>query len=122
MSSVEARARTWLRVDGAYCAVGGILALALSRPLSALVHAPAEVLVGVGLGAVTWAFVLTRLARRSAWRHPLRLVAAANAIASIGVATLAAVTPAMAGRLLFVAVAVEVAAFAVVQWRLLRAA
>jgi hypothetical protein len=52
-------------------------------------------------------------------RQPLRLVAAVNAAASIAVAVLAAVEPARAARLLLIAVAIEVAAFAVAQLRLL---
>jgi hypothetical protein len=118
--STEARARTWLRLDGAYCAGGGVLALVLARPLGELAHAPAEVFAAVGVGAIAWALVLTWLARQPEWRQPLRLVAAANVAASAAIAVVAFVTPALAARLLFAAVALEVAAFAAVQWRLQR--
>jgi hypothetical protein len=105
VSTTERRARTWLRLDAAYCAGAGVLALALARPLSSLLHVPAAALVAIGLATVVWAALLAALARLAEWRQPLRLVAA--------------FTPTDAGRLLLAAVAVEVAAFAGVQLRLL---
>jgi hypothetical protein len=119
VSTTERRARTWLRLDAAYCAGAGVLALALARPLSSLLHVPAAALVAIGLATVVWAALLAALARLAEWRQPLRLVAAANAVASVAVGLVAAFTPTDAGRLLLAAVAVEVAAFAGVQLRLL---
>jgi hypothetical protein len=94
-----------------YCAVGGVLALALAAPLGRLFHVPLAVLVVVGAGALAWAFVLPRVA--------LPLVAAANAAAALAIGVLALLAPDTAGRLLLVAVCVEVAAFAAAQARLL---
>jgi len=75
--------------------------------------------LAIGAAAACWALVLVWLARTGDLRQPLRLVAAVNAVASIAVAVLAAVEPARAARLLLIAVAIEVAAFAVAQMRLL---
>ena len=122
MAAIESRARRWLRLDALYCAGAGMLAMSLAGPLGRLLHVVPALLVAVGAAAVCWAWLLMRLARRPAVRQPLQLVAAANAAASVGVAVLAAVAPAAAGQLLLAAVAVEVAAFAAVQLRVLRMA
>ena len=121
MSKSELVARRWLRLDAFYCASAGVLALALCVPLARLFEIPFVLVAGIGLATTLWAWVLARLARREHWREPLRLVAAANAAASAGVAVLAARAPAVAPRLLLIAVAVEVAVFAAVQFRVLRA-
>jgi O-antigen/teichoic acid export membrane protein len=116
----ELAARRYLRIDAVYCAGAGVLALALCLPLARLYGVPPESIAGVGLTTVVWSWLLLRLAGRRDWRPALRLVAAANAAASAAVAVLAGVAPAGAPRLLLIAVAVEVAAFAAVQLRLLR--
>jgi predicted permease len=120
VSKSELVARRWLRLDAFYCALAGVLALALCVPLARLFEIPFALVAGIGIATTFWAWVLTRLARRERWRQPLQLVAATNAAASAGVAVLAALTPAAAPRLLLIAVAVEVAAFAAVQLRVLR--
>jgi len=109
-----------LRLDAFYCAAAGALALSLCLPLARLFDIPAEVVAGIGVATVFWAWLLMRLAGREHRRQPLQLVAAANAAASAGVAVLAALSPAAASRLLLTAVAVEVAAFGAVQLRTLR--
>jgi predicted permease len=111
-----------LRLDAFYCAAAGAIALSLSGPLARLFDVPLAIVAAVGVATVFWAWLLMRLARRQNWRQPLRLVAAANAIASIGVGVLAALAPAAAARLLLIVVAAEVAAFATVQLRMLRRA
>jgi hypothetical protein len=115
-------ARKWLRLDAFYCVAAGVIALSLSGPLGRFFHVPLAIVAGVGVATVLWAWLLLRLARRRDWRQPLRLVAGANAAASAGVAVLAALAPAVAARLLLIAVAAEVAAFATVQYRMLRRA
>ena len=94
--------------------------LGLSPVLADLMHVPVPLVAAIGLGTVAWAWLLARFARGREWLEPLKLVAAANAIASLGVAALALLAPELLGRLLLTAVAVEVAAFAVVQARLAR--
>jgi hypothetical protein len=93
--------------------------LVLAEPIGRLFDVPFAAVVGIGAATLVWAWLLTRLARQGDWRSPLRLVAAANAAASVGVAVLAALAPALAGRVLLLAVAVEVAAFAAIQLRVL---
>jgi hypothetical protein len=120
MSKSELVARRWLRLDAFYCAAAGVLALSLCVPLARLFDIPFAVVAGIGAATTLWAWLLLRFAQREHWRQPLQLVAAANAVASAGVAGLAVLTPAAAPRLLLIAVAGEVAAFAAVQFRVLR--
>jgi hypothetical protein len=118
--SRQSRARRWLRLDAGYCGAGGVLAVVLASPLSRLFHVPAALIVTIGVSAVIWACVLVVLARRGRWRRPLTAVSRANAAASAAMAALAAFAPEPAARALLAAVAVEVAAFAAIQLRLLR--
>ena len=108
-------ARRSLRADAAYCAGAGLIALALSGPLARWFHIDPLVVAGLGAATLVWAWLLTRLARRIGWREPLRLVAAVNALATIALGVVAALAPGAGSRLLLAAVALEVAAFAVVQ-------
>jgi hypothetical protein len=93
VSSTELLARRWLRLDAFYCAAAGVIALLLSGPLARLFDIPLAIVAGIGAAAVVWAWFLMRLARLQNWRQPLRLVAAANAAASMGVGVLAAFAP-----------------------------
>ena len=116
----ERQSRRWLRFDAYYCGAAGVVAVGLAGPLGRLFHVPTALIAAIGLATVTWAWLLLRLSRRDEWRQPLQLVAAANVVASVGVGVLAVIAPALAGRLLLAAIAVEVATFAAVQLRLLR--
>jgi hypothetical protein len=116
----EVVARRWLRLDAVYCGAAGVITLALCVPLARLLEIPVELTAGIGAATLCWAWFLIRLARGHDWRTPLRLVAAANTAASAGVAGLAALAPDVPARLLLIAVAAEVAAFAAVQLRTLR--
>src|SRR5215211_437374 len=109
----DALARRLLRLDAVYCAGAGLLAIALYAPLSRLFEAPQAVFVLLGTAAIAWALVLLRLARAPRWRLSAGVVAAANA-------AVAAFAPALAARLLLVAVSVEVSAFAAGQLVALR--
>jgi len=118
--SGDARARRLLRLDAAYCAGAGALAIALYAPLSRLFEAPQAVFFLVGSAAIAWALVLLRLARAQTWRFSAGAVAAANLVGAAAIAAIAPFAPALAGRLLLVAVAAEVGAFAVGQLAALR--
>jgi hypothetical protein len=113
------RARRWLQLDAVYCGGAALIALALAEPLGRFFHVSTLLLVAIGAVTACWALVLVGLTRTSDLRQPLRLVAVINAGAAIAVAVLAAVEPARAARLLLIAVAIEVSAFAVAQIRLL---
>jgi hypothetical protein len=110
--SGEALGRRLLRLDAAYCAGAGLIALVLAAPLSRLFGVPLLLLAAIGAGTLVWALLVLRFARGTQWRAPLARVAAANAVAAVALVGLAAVSPALAARLLLAAVAVEVAAFA----------
>ena len=113
------RARRWLQLDAVYCGGGALIALALAEPLGRLFHVSTLLVLAIGAATACWTLVLVWLTRTGDLRQPLRIVAAVNAVASAAVAVLAAVEPARAARLLLIAVAIEVAAFAVAQMRLL---
>lgn len=108
--SDELSARRWLAADAAYCASAGLLVLLLARPLAGLFGVPYELTLALGGATLTWALALALLRRVPRWRGVLAVVAAANSGAAI----------ALAGAALLLAVALEVAAFAFVQIRLLR--
>jgi hypothetical protein len=116
----ETLGRRLLRLDAAYCAAAGLTAVTAFAPLSELLAAPQALLVVAGAVAVAWAVLLHRLARRTHWRAPVAVVAAANLLAAGAIAALAFATPLLAGRLLLAAVAIEVAAFAAGQLTALR--
>jgi hypothetical protein len=111
----ELLGRRLLRLDAVYCGGAGLIAIALFAPLADLLRTPRAVPVVAGAATILWAVLLNRLAARAAWRRPVAAVAAANAGAACGLVALAFVSAATAGRLLLVAAAVEVAAFAVGQ-------
>jgi hypothetical protein len=116
----ETLGRRLLVLDAAYCAVAGTIAIVAFAPLAELLAAPEGLLVAAGAAALAWAFVLRRLARATAWRRPVSAVAAANIAATGALAALALATPRLAAKLLFAAVAVEVAGFAAGQLAALR--
>jgi hypothetical protein len=112
-------ASRWLRLDAAYCAGAGVIVLTLSVPLGRLFHIPSWLAAAIGCATLVWAFLLTRIASRGDWRQSIRLVARANAAASLGLLALGVAAPSAVASLLLVAVAIEVGAFAVVQTRTL---
>ena len=120
---VDARAhsaRRWLRLDAGYCALAGVLTIVLAAPLSHLFHAPSDVVAGLGVATLVWALLLVVVSRAERLERSVALVAGANGVVSAGLAALAAIAPALAARLLLLAVAIEVGAFAAVQARVAR--
>ena len=113
------RARRWLRLDALYCAGTGVIALALCIPLGRLFDVPPIVAATLGAGTLVWAALLARLAARRDWRRSTSLVAGANVAASLGLVALAIAAPTSLARLLLLAVAAEVATFALAQLRTL---
>ena len=118
--TTERRARRWLQLDALYCVVAGVLTLTLAAPLGRLFHVAPELAAGAGAAAVVWGVLLARFATRLTWRVPLALVATANAAASAALVGLAIVAPGPAAHIVLAAVALEVAAFASIQLRILR--
>jgi hypothetical protein len=110
--SGEALGRRLLRLDAVYCAGAGLILVALFLPLARLFHVPPAIPLAAGVATIGWALVVRRLAGLPAWRPTVARIAAANALAALALVALAALSPALAARLLLAAVAVEVAAFA----------
>ena len=113
-------AARWLRLDAAYCAVGGSLTLVLSDRLARLFDAPTLLVVAVGVAGIAWAAVLEVLSRAERLRRALAAVCFANASAAAACVVLAATATEAAARVLLAALAVEVGGFAAVQVRLAR--
>jgi hypothetical protein len=95
----------------------GVIVLALCVPLGRLFHVPPLAAATLGAGTLGWAVLLARLAARRDWRRSTRLVVVANVAGSLGLLALAVAAPTTVARLLLLAVAAEVAAFAVAQLR-----
>jgi hypothetical protein len=114
------RARRWLRLDALYCAAAGAIVLALCVPLGRLFHIAPPLAAVLGAGTLGWAVLLARLAARHDWRRSTRFVAGANVAAAVGLLVLALAAPTMTARVLLLAVAAEVATFAVAQTHTLR--
>jgi len=112
----ERLARRLLRLDAAYCAGAGLIAIALFAPLASLLGAPGAVLVASGVIAIVWALALVVLARRASWRVAATAVGVLNLGAAVAIGALAALSAATAARVLLAAVAVEIAAFAAGQF------
>ena len=115
----ERLARRLLRLDAAYCAGAGLIAIALFAPLASLLGAPRAVLVHLGL-VIVWACVLALLARGASWRIATTTVGVLNLGAGLAIGALAVLSAATAARVLLAAVAVEITAFAAGQFLAVR--
>ena len=112
--------RLALTADAAYCALAAGCLVVFARPLSDDLGVPIEILVLAAFGTAGWAAMLHLVARHGPSRPWLIRVLAANIVAVGLIGALAATRPPDALSLLLVAVALEVAAFAVVQASALR--
>jgi hypothetical protein len=121
MSGPRAPGRLSLRLDSIYCAVAAVLLVVFADPVSERLATPPAVTVALAAGVGGWAFALHRIARRPRLRPWLVRVLAANVVAAALIATFAGVRP-WDGvvTVLLIAVAAEVAAFAVSQAAALR--
>jgi hypothetical protein len=112
--------RLALTADAAYCALTAGCLVVFARPLSDDLGVPIEIVVLAAFGTAGWAALLRQVARHGLLRPWLVRVRAANIVAVVLIVALAAARPRDALSLLLVAVALEVAAFAVVQAAALR--
>jgi predicted permease len=111
----ESLGRRTLYLDAAYCAGGGLVAIAAAGPLASVFGVPTALVALLGAAAIAWAGLLLVLARGPRWRRSVALVAAANVAATCGFLALAVLLPRVAAQVLLAAVAVEVLVFAGVQ-------
>jgi hypothetical protein len=118
--SRERVGRRLLRFDAVYCLGAGAIAVALCVPLARLYDTPFWIPAAAGAATVAWALLLRTYAARPDWRRVVGAVASANVVAAAALAGLALVAPGLAGRILLVAVALEVAAFGAGQFLTLR--
>jgi len=108
--------RLSLRLDAMYCALGALALALFAGPVSARLAVPWQVTAAVAAGVGVWAFALHRLARRARLRPYLVMALVANTGAAALMAAYAATRPWRdLFTVLLVAVAIEVAAFAVSQ-------
>jgi hypothetical protein len=112
--------RLALTADAAYCALAAVSLVTFASPLSEGLDVPIEGIVLAAVGTASWAVTLRIVARRGALRPWLIGVLAANIVAVGLIGALAAFRPPDALSVLLVAVALEVAGFAVVQASALR--
>lgn len=109
-----------LRLDAAYCAAAAVAVALFADPLSQALFVSTWVVIGAAAGTALWALTLLSAARGSQVRRWLVGVLASNVVAATLVAALAVTRARDAFALLLVAVALEVAAFAVSQALALR--
>lgn len=107
--------RLSLRADAAYCALAAFCLLIFVGPLARAMHTPIAVLIVASGATAVWALILRFAAHAPDVRPWLRGVLAANTAAAGWVALLAVTRPSDAMAFLLLAVAIEVAAFAVIQ-------
>jgi hypothetical protein len=115
----DAAAGRWLQLDAVYCAASGLLALALAAPIGRLFDVPVLVPAATGAATIAWAGLLMLVARGDG-RRWLAVVVVANAAAMAAIMIVATFAPTVAGRLLLVAVAIEVGAIGAFQLAALR--
>jgi hypothetical protein len=112
--------RISLTADAAYCALAALCVLVFAQPLAHALSVPVGSLAVAAAATAGWAAVLRLVARRDALRPWLVRVLVANLVAAAAIIGLAISRPRDGVSLLLLAVALEVAAFAVSQALALR--
>jgi hypothetical protein len=107
--------RVSLSADAAYCGLAALCLVVFARPLAEALGIPLIVVVLAAVGTAAWGVFLRFTARRETLRPWLVRVLVANVLAAGLIGALAVIRPRDGFSLLLVAVAVEVAAFAVSQ-------
>ncbi|OYO25260.1 hypothetical protein CGZ93_02110 [Enemella dayhoffiae] len=116
----ERLARLSLRFDAAYCIVVGLVVAASSSFASAAVALPMPLLVGIGGITALWGGYVCHASATRPIRARTRLVMIADLVASAGLALTGALAGTTVLTLATLALAVDVAAFAVSQGVALR--
>ncbi|MFJ2552724.1 hypothetical protein [Microbacterium sp. NPDC087591] len=104
-----------LRLDAAYCLILGVLVAAAAPQIATVMRVPLPLLFAAGIIVVVWACAVLWMVSRLRLAPALRLVLGVNIVATalIGAASVVAETPVIA--IVVLAVALEVALFAVSQ-------
>jgi hypothetical protein len=106
-------ARVSLLLDALFSAAVGASFVVLRARLARVLRLPAILVAGVGLSTVGWAGLVLVQALRPDWRSGARQIAAANVVASAGLAAGVALHPGRSARGLLAITAIEVFGFAV---------
>ncbi|MFF2389905.1 hypothetical protein [Agromyces sp. NPDC058104] len=122
MRGIDGRALgTWsLRLDAIYCVLLGTAVVLSAGPLAELVRIPGVLISTAGLVIVLWAGVVIWLLAKLRIRTALRMVMGVNVLAALLVALCAVAAATLLAVVGVLAVAVDVAAFAVSQALALR--
>ncbi|MHB1138610.1 MAG: hypothetical protein ACYC2O_06595 [Microthrixaceae bacterium] len=111
-----------LRLDGIYCLVVGVLLVAVAPIWADAVGLGTPIVRVGGVAVLGWALALLHVSTRSELRGWLRLVLAANVLAAASIAVSASFVDGAVATIALLAIAVDVAAFAVSQAASLRPA
>ena len=107
-------ARSSLRWDAAYCALGGSLTVLFAVPLGDHLGPPAWLVALAGFGILAWAGIVWGIARGDLWWGPTATVAGINLLVFVLLTAWAAATSGSGGAVLGLAAA-QVLGLAAVQ-------
>ena len=111
----EELGRWSLRLDAAYCVILGVVVAAFSSQIARGVALPAGMIAVLGIIAVVWAGGILWMLARIPLRTALRLVMAANLLATCAVAFASTAAATLLVVVAIVAIAADVAIFAASQ-------
>jgi hypothetical protein len=113
--SGERLARVSLALDAVYCAVMGLLAIALRARIGQLVGLPGLLVGALGAAVVGWAYVVIGQTARIDWRRGIKQTVTANAVVATLLALGAALHPGRGASALMAFVSLDVISLAVAQ-------
>jgi hypothetical protein len=108
-------ARVALVFDAMYCAIVGMLLVAMRARIGGLLQVPGLLVAAVGVATVGYAGVVLGQAMRRDWGRAIKQTMVANAGVSMLLAVAAALHPARGARAFLAFAALDVVSFAVAQ-------
>ena len=123
MTRISGRALgTWsLRIDAAYCFVLGLFVAFAAPQIATVVALPLPLLIGTGILVAVWSGTVLWLVQRVRIRLALQLVMGVNIVAALLIAVAAMTAASALIVIAIIAIALDVALFAVSQAVALRA-
>ena len=98
-------------LDAMYCAIIGLLLVAMRARIGGLLQVPGLLVAAVGAATVGWAGVVLGQAMRRDWRRAIKQTMVANAGVSMLLAVAAALHPARGARAFLAFTALDVVSF-----------